>query len=65
MPIDLNVSSQLMFALIPDLIVMGGAMLLLIYSVSGSSRDTIEHSRRVALGAVIVCVAAAASIIWM
>ncbi len=65
MPFDLNVSAQLMAALIPDLIVMGGAMLLLLYSVSGRSRDTIEHSRRVALGAVFICIAAGVAIIWM
>ncbi|MDB4990876.1 MAG: NAD(P)H-quinone oxidoreductase subunit 2, partial [Myxococcaceae bacterium] len=44
---DLSIPSQLTAALIPDLILMGGAMILLLVAVW--RRESPEHQRRVGL----------------
>ncbi|MGZ8491015.1 MAG: NADH-quinone oxidoreductase subunit N [Gemmatirosa sp.] len=62
MPLDLTVPSALLTALLPDLIVMGGAMLLLLWGVS---RPEESSGRPVAVGALGVCLAAIAAIGWM
>ncbi len=63
MHFDLSVPAQLAAALTPDLIVMGGAMLLLLIGVWG--RETAARQRMVGVGAIIVCAIAAAAVIWM
>lgn len=62
MPLDLTVPSALLTALVPDLIVMGGAMLLLLWGVW---RPEGAPGRPVAIGAIGVCLAALAGIGWM
>ncbi|HEX3158151.1 MAG TPA: NADH-quinone oxidoreductase subunit N [Gemmatimonadaceae bacterium] len=63
MTLDLAVPSQLLLALTPDLIVAGGAMLLLLFAVWRPEDDA--HARHIAIGGMLVCVAALASIGWM
>ena len=64
MPLDLTVPAALLTALLPDLIVMGGAMLLLLWGVWQREGDP-SAGRRVAVGAIGVCLAALASIAWL
>jgi NADH-quinone oxidoreductase subunit N len=62
MPLDLTVPSALLFALLPDLVVMGGAMVLLLWGVW---RPEGASGRPVGAGAIGVCLAALAAIAWM
>ncbi len=62
MPLDLTVPSALLTALFPDLVVVGGAMLLLLWGVW---RPEGAPGRPVAIGAIGVCLAAMAAIGWM
>ena len=54
MQFDLSVPAQLTSALGPDLLLMGGAMLLLLWS--GWRRESDEHQRNVGLWAIALCV---------
>ena len=60
--LNLAIPSQLMTAYLPDLIVMGGGMLLLLWAVWRTESEA--HSRSVAYGAIGVCLAGAAAVIW-
>ena len=62
MPLNLSIPSQLMTAYLPDLIVMGGGMLLLLWAVWRKESDA--HARSVAYGAMGICLAGAAAVIW-
>ena len=64
MPLDLTVPAALFTALLPDLIVMGGAMLLLLWGVWQREGDP-SAGRPVAVGAIGVCLAALAAIAWL
>jgi NADH-quinone oxidoreductase subunit N len=57
---DLAVPSQLMAALIPDLILMGGAMVLLLFAVW--RRESARHQRMVGLLSIGLCAATIFSI---
>lgn len=50
--LDLAVPSQLMLALVPDLVFMGGAMLLLVYSAWFPDSD--KHQRNVGLVSIVL-----------
>jgi len=63
MNLDLMVPAQLARAMTPDLIVMGGAMLLLLVAVWGPE-DT-AHDRRVGWLAIATCAAAAVAILQL
>ncbi|MDF1501461.1 NADH-quinone oxidoreductase subunit N [Roseisolibacter sp. H3M3-2] len=62
MPLDLSVPASLVTALLPDLIVMGGAMALLLWGVW---RPEGASGRPVGVGAIGVCLAALAAIAGM
>jgi NADH-quinone oxidoreductase subunit N len=51
--LDLSVPSQLTLALVPDLILMAGAMILLIVSVL--RRESDEHQRVVGIASIVLC----------
>jgi NADH-quinone oxidoreductase subunit N len=51
---NLAIPSQLTAALLPDLILMGGAMLLLLFAVW--RRESLEHQRQVGLLSILLCV---------
>ena len=51
--LDVTVPSQLTLALLPDLVLMGGAMILLI--IAGWRRETQTHQRNVGIAGIILC----------
>ena len=61
-PFDLSIPAHLLHAYLPDLIVMGGGMLLLLWAVWRPESET--HSRAVAYGAIGLCAAGMAAVIW-
>ncbi len=61
-PLDLEVPLQLMTALGPDLVLMGGAMILLLWAAWRP--ESAAHQRNVALASIIVA-AAAGGMVWM
>jgi NADH-quinone oxidoreductase subunit N len=62
MHFDLAIPAQLTAALAPDIVVMVGAMVLLLFSVW--NRESEQRRRAVAIGSLVVIAAAAAVIIW-
>jgi len=59
---DLSISSQLIGALTPDIVVMVGAMLLMLRAAWG--HDSVERQRSIGAEAIGVCVIAAAVIVY-
>ncbi|MBI2795970.1 MAG: NADH-quinone oxidoreductase subunit N [Gemmatimonadetes bacterium] len=62
MPLDLSIPAQLTTAYLPDLVVMGGGMLLLLWAVWRPESEA--HSRSVAWIAMGVCLAGIAAVLW-
>ena len=60
--LDLSISSHLMMSLIPELVLMGGAMLLLLWA--GWRRESVEHQRAVGWAAVVLVLATGGAVIW-
>jgi NADH-quinone oxidoreductase subunit N len=60
---DLSIPSQLTAALFPDLILMGGAMLLLLWAVW--RRESASHQRHVGVLSIGLCVVTLVAIAWM
>ncbi|HMA02243.1 MAG TPA: NADH-quinone oxidoreductase subunit N [Gemmatimonadaceae bacterium] len=60
---DLSIPSQLAGALLPDLILVIGAMLLLLIAVWG--RESLSHARLIGLLSIGVCAIAFAAIVWL
>jgi len=52
MPLDLSIPGQLTFALLPDIVLMAGAMLLLLYA--GWRQDSVAHQRTVGFLAMLL-----------
>ena len=61
-PLDLSIPAQLTTAYLPDLVVMGGGMLLLLRAVWRPESEA--HSRSVAWLAMGVCLAGIAAVLW-
>jgi NADH-quinone oxidoreductase subunit N len=62
MPIDVALPGGLTFALLPDLILLAGAMLLMLWAAWRP--DSAAHQRSVGIGALIVTVITAGAVIW-
>ncbi len=60
---DLLIPSQLMSALLPDLILMGGAMVLML--LAAWKPDSAEHQRTVGIGAMALIVVTIAAVVYM
>ncbi|HEY2066305.1 MAG TPA: NADH-quinone oxidoreductase subunit N [Gemmatimonadaceae bacterium] len=60
---DLSVPSHLTAALLPDLILMGGAMLLLLFAVW--RRESARHQRQVGVGSILLCVVTLVAVVGM
>jgi len=60
--LNLAISSQLMLSLLPELILMGGAMLLLLWA--GWKRESDEHQRAVGWGSMVLTIVTAAAVFW-
>jgi NADH-quinone oxidoreductase subunit N len=60
---DLSIPSQLAGALLPDLILVIGAMLLLLVSVW--RKESLAHARLVGLLSIVVCLITFAAVVWL
>ncbi|HVD05720.1 MAG TPA: NADH-quinone oxidoreductase subunit N [Gemmatimonadaceae bacterium] len=60
--LDLSAPWQLSFALLPDLLLMGGAMLLLLWAAWRP--ESAKHQRSVGALCIVLLVATAAAIVW-
>src|ERR671936_2989724 len=60
--LDLSVPLQLTIALGPDLLLMGGAMVLLLWAAWRP--DSADHQRAVAVGCIILSVLTAGAVWW-
>ncbi|MEP7065688.1 MAG: NADH-quinone oxidoreductase subunit N [Gemmatimonadota bacterium] len=60
---DLSIPSQLAGALLPDLILVVGAMLLLLVSVWG--KESLRHARLTGLLSIGVCAITFAAVVWL
>ena len=61
-PLDLSVPSQLSFALAPDLLLMGGAMILLLWAAWRP--EGVRHQRAVGSACIVLLVLTAVVIGW-
>jgi len=62
MPLDLTIPAQLSFALLPDLLLMGGAMLLLVWAAWRA--ESVEHQRAIGTASLVLLALAAGAVIW-
>ncbi|MFN2398728.1 MAG: NADH-quinone oxidoreductase subunit N [Gemmatimonadaceae bacterium] len=62
MRFDLAIPGQLMAAFLPDLILMVGAMLLLLWAVWRPESEA--HQRSVGIASILLCTLAAGAVIW-
>ena len=62
MNIDVTLPGGLSFALLPDLILIGGAMLLMLWSAWRP--DSAAHQRSVGIGSLVLTVITAAAVVW-
>ena len=62
MPLDLSVPLQLSYALIPDLLLIGGAMALLLWAAWRP--ESAAHQRTIGYASIILLVLTAAAIVW-
>jgi NADH-quinone oxidoreductase subunit N len=62
MQFDLSMPAQLTSALGPDLLLMGGAMMLLLWA--GWRRESDQHQRSVGILAIVLCVLTMAAVAW-
>jgi NADH-quinone oxidoreductase subunit N len=60
---DLSIPSQLAGALIPDLILVIGAMLLLLIAVWG--KESLSHARLTGMLSIAICVMTFAAVVWL
>jgi NADH-quinone oxidoreductase subunit N len=60
--LDLTQASQLMMGLVPELVLMGGSMLILLWA--GWKRDSDEHQRAIGWASIGLVVLTAATVIW-
>jgi len=61
--LDLSIPSQLTLALLPDLVLMGGAMILLLVAVW--RRESQAHQRTVGMASIVLClVTLAVGMVW-
>ena len=62
MPIDVTLPGGLTFALLPDLILLAGAMLLMLWAAWRP--DSAAHQRSVGIGALALTVITAGAVVW-
>ena len=60
--LDLGNPGQLMMALVPELVLMGGAMLILLWA--GWKRESDEHQRRIGWASLTLVVITAGAVYW-
>jgi len=62
MPIDVSLPGGLSLALVPDLVLLGGAMLLMLWSAWRP--DSASHQRSVGIGALVLTLITTGVVIW-
>ena len=62
MPIDVTLPGGLTLALAPDLILLAGAMVLMLWAAWRP--DSVTHQRSVGIGSLVVTVITTAAVIW-
>src|SRR5437870_2377520 len=60
--LDLTVPAQLMLALLPELVLMGGAMLVLLWA--GWRRESDGHQRAIGWASLALVVITAVAVVW-
>jgi NADH-quinone oxidoreductase subunit N len=60
--LDVTQATQLMMGLIPELVLMGGSMLILLWA--GWRRDSDEHQRAIGRASLVLVLITAAAVIW-
>jgi NADH-quinone oxidoreductase subunit N len=61
-PLDLSAPSSLMMAIIPELVIMGGAMLLLLWA--GWKKDSDAHQRNIGAASLVLVALTIGAVIW-
>jgi NADH-quinone oxidoreductase subunit N len=61
-PLDLSVPSSLMLAIVPELILMGGAMLILLWA--GWRRDSDAHQRNIGVASLVLVALTIGAVLW-
>src|SRR3954469_16188377 len=61
-PLDLSVPSSLMMAIIPELVIMGGAMILLLWA--GWKKDSEEHQRNIGAASLVLAALTIGAVLW-
>ena len=62
MPIDVSLPGGLTFALAPDLVLLAGAMVLMLWAAWRP--DSATHQRSVGLGALALTLITAGAVVW-
>jgi NADH-quinone oxidoreductase subunit N len=61
-PLDLSLPSSLMMAIIPELVMMGGAMLLVVWA--GWKKDSEAHQRNVGAASLVLVAITIGAVLW-
>jgi NADH-quinone oxidoreductase subunit N len=61
-PLDLSVPSSLMLAIVPELVLMGGAMLILLFA--GWRKDSESHQRSVGIASLVLVALTIGAVAW-
>jgi NADH-quinone oxidoreductase subunit N len=61
-PLDLSIPSSLMLAIVPELVLMGGSMLLLLWA--GWRKDSETHQRNVGIASLVLVALTIAAVVW-
>src|SRR4051812_20754505 len=61
-PLDLSVPSSLMLSIVPELILMGGAMLILLWA--GWRKDSDAHQRNIGVASLVLVALTIAAVLW-
>src|SRR5690242_13074941 len=61
-PLDLSNPSSLMLAVLPELVLMGGAMVLLLWA--GWKRDSESHQRNIGVASLVLVAITIGAVLW-
>jgi NADH-quinone oxidoreductase subunit N len=61
-PLDLSVPSSLMLAIVPELVLMGGAMLILLWA--GWKKDSDAHQRNIGAASLVLVALTIGAVVW-
>ena len=61
-PLDLSVPSSLMLAIVPELVIMGGSMILLLWA--GWQKDSEAHQRNIGAASLVLVALTIGAVLW-